>query len=236
MPEEKDTIKQEEKEEEKKVVKKSSKSPTKKATTKKTTGKKKTDSSKKTTKKSTTKKPTTKKSTTKKMVKKATKPASKATKKDTKSKKVTKKGDSTKTKKAEAKKKAPKSAKVSLYEQWIAEAIFNLKTEEKQYVSYARIKQYLLDYMDKGLYTLIPKRTKKTLESLKEKKLLKAKKDSYTFTSQGLKTIAPEKTIKRKKIDRPEKKPKKVVETKEPVRKEIVTLSGRVSKPTTTSE
>ena len=232
---EKEPITKEEKEEEKKVEKKAKNTTTKKTNTKKKTASKNQTTKKAATKKQTTKKAATKKTTTKKMVKKATKPTKRSTKKDDKkSKKTSKKATTTKAKGATKKTSAAaaKDIKKGLYTKWVSEAIFNLKTDEKQYVSYARIKQYLLDYMDTGLVQFIPKRTKKTLESLKEKKLLKAKKDSYTFTSQGLKTIAPEKTIKRKKVSRPEKKTNKVVETKEPVKKEFVTQSGRVSKQT----
>ena len=238
MPD-KDTIKQEKKGEEKNEETKEKKSTTKtkkRATTREVTKPKSKKDDSKTTQKSTrsnTKKSTTKKTATKEMVKKATKPTKKD---DTKSKKATKKTASKDVKKETPKKEATKPINIGIYGRWISEAIFNLQTEEKQYVSYAKIKQYLLDYMDQGLYSVLPKRAKKTLESLKEKKLLKARKESYTFTSKGLKMIAPDKKTKRKKVVRPEKKPKKVVEPVEFEREEVVTSFGRVSRPTPTSE
>ena len=84
--------------------------------------------------------------------------------------------------------------------------------------------------MEGPIAAMIPKQCKKAIVSLVEKKYLKAKKDSYAFSAKGKEKLAPAKVEKRKKIDRPEKKPapapkeapKKVVEVK--------TIYGRVSK------
>ncbi|OHT12222.1 hypothetical protein TRFO_18137 [Tritrichomonas foetus] len=202
----------------KKVVKKATtkKADAKAATkTKKATTTKKASTAAKPTKKTTTKKAATTKKATKATTKKVTKKA--ATKKKTDSKKKT---EST-----------PKAVKFNKFETWTGEAIAALQTEDKQWVSYARIKQYLVDYMDKVIPAMIPKMTKKALLDLTEKKLLKKKKESYSFTSKGKAKLQPEKIEKRKKIDRPVKKAKVVAPEPAQPAKEVITLSGRVSKP-----
>ena len=182
------------------------------------------------TKKVTAKKTAPKKATAaKKLVKKATKPAQKAVKAATKTTKKT----ATK-KKSSTEKKVKKETKKSFnkFETFVAEAIKAIATEEKPYVSYSKVKQYLLDYMPGGLVTVIPKMTKKTLNSLAEQKLLKAKKESFAFTKKGEEKLAPAKVEKRKKIDRPTKEKKeKPVEKEEPP-KTVKTMSGRISKQT----
>ena len=181
------------------------------------------------TKKVTAKKTAPKKAAAaKKLVKKATKPAKKAVKAATK---TTKK---TATKKSSTEKKVKKESKKTFnkFETFVAEAIKAIATEEKPYVSYSKVKQYLLDYMPGGLVTVIPKMTKKTLNSLAEQKLLKAKKESFAFTKKGEEKLAPAKVEKRKKIDRPTKEKKeKPVEKVEPP-KTVKTMSGRISKQT----
>ena len=203
----------------KKEAKPKTKKPAAKKTATKKETKKKAAPKKTTTKKAAPKKDAAKK--TKKLVKKAVKPKKAAPKKTTEKK--------TKKAKETTKKAAPKTAaKFGKYDQFIAEAIVATATEEKQWVSYSKIKQYLLDYMDGAIVAMIPKQCKKAILALVEKKYLKAKKDSYQFTAKGKEKLAPAKVEKRKKIDRPEKKV--APPPKEEPKKEIKTMSGRVSK------
>lgn len=193
------------------------KTVTKKATTKKETPKK--AATKKAAPKKTAAKKDSAKKATKKLVKKAVKPK-KTVKKSTEKKPA---------KEATTKKAAPKAAKFGKYDHFVAEAIVANATEEKQWVSYAKIKQYLLDYMDGAIVAMIPKQCKKAILALVAKKYLKAKKESYAFTAKGKEKLAPAKAEKRKKIERPVKKA--APEPKEEPKKENrVTMSGRVSK------
>ena len=218
------------KEEEKNVTPKDEEKKSKKVngdkkkvtSTKKTDNKKKTDEKKKETKKKTDEK---KKATKKKEEK------NKETKKktDDNNKKVTKKTDNNKKKATVQKKK--EETKINIYEKWVSEAIQSISTEENPYVSSLKIKQYLIDYMDQGIFYVIPKRAKKALDSLCEKKLLKSKKNSYAFSSLGKTKLIQEKIPKRKKVTRPIKKTNEVEEKKEEP-KEYQTSSGRVSKQT----
>jgi hypothetical protein len=101
--------------------------------------------------------------------------------------------------------KANKGKKVALsqsftkYENWVAEAIKANATKEKPYVSYSKVKQYIVDYMDGGVVYFIPRITKKSLLGLVNRKLLKAKKDSYAFTSTGRDKLEPKSVENRKK-------------------------------------
>ena len=196
---------------------------TKKTATKKTATKKSTEK-KTTTKKTATK---TKAAATKKLVKKAAKPTKKASKVVKKAAKKT-----SPKKKAEAKPKKTAKKSFSKFETFVAEAIKAISTEEKPYVSYTKVKQYLLDYMPGGLVTVIPKMTKKTLTSLAEQKLLKAKKESFAFTKKGEEKLAPAKVEKRKKIDRPVKETKEKAPAVPETPRTVTTLSGRISKQT----
>ena len=121
------------------------------------------------------------------------------------------------------------SQKFNIYEKWIAEAIFSQKTKEKEYVSFQKIKKYLLDYMDYGLYQVIPKRTKHALDELLGKKLIKSRKESYAFTTLGLINLAPKKIVRRNKLQRENKH--KTIEIETASKKNLVTLSGRISRP-----
>jgi hypothetical protein len=159
--------------------------------------------------------------------KKAVKAAAKAkpSKKATKVPKATKKSVKKTT-------KSTKSTEFSKFEKFVAEAIAALATTEKQFVSASKIKQYVFDYMEGGLAPTIPKLTKNAIGTLQAKKLIKAKKDSYSFTSKGKEVIAPAKVEKRRKVERAlvaKKKKVKVVEQPAKV-KTIVTLSGRTSR------
>jgi hypothetical protein len=176
-------------------------------------------------KKDSPKKETAKKSVSKKVVAKKTGPARTQIKKRvvgaTKAKSVKK------TKKA---KPLPTSSPYTKYQIWVAEAVQLLKTPEHPLVSFNKIKQYLLDYFDVKQPFRIPKLAKQACLSLLQKKLLKAKKDSYSFTKLGEKKIAPSKVEKRKKLMRAEKK-QKTLKTKEPVRNPVILGTGRVSRP-----
>jgi hypothetical protein len=182
-----------------------------------------------------TKKPSTpkpdkkvvKKSAPKKAIKGAAKPkAVPAVKKAAKAEKKIKKS----TTKKPVKKAGQKFSKI---ETFAAEAIAALATPEKEFVSYGRIKQYVLDYLDGGLATTIPKLTKNALIGLTATKLLKAKKDSYAFTAKGKETLAPATVEKRKKVVRPVKEKKKQSKqtAPEPLKKVTITLTGRATRP-----
>ena len=211
-----------------KIKKQKKKTDEKKKVTKKTD-----DNKKKATKKTDdNKKKVTKKTddNNKKVTKKTDDNKKKVTKKtDDNNKKVTKKTDNNKKKATVQKKK--EETKINIYEKWVSEAIQSISTEENPYVSSLKIKQYLIDYMDQGIFYVIPKRAKKALDSLCEKKLLKSKKNSYAFSSLGKTKLIQEKIPKRKKVTRPIKKTNEVEEKKEEP-KEYQTSSGRVSKQT----
>jgi hypothetical protein len=176
-------------------------------------------------KKTVTKKPAAKKSVSRKVVAKKTGPPRAQIKKRvvgaTKAKSVKK------TKKA---KPLPTSSPYTKYQIWVAEAVQVLKTPEHPLVSFNKIRQYLLDYLDVKQPFRIPKLAKQACLSLLQKKLLKAKKDSYSFTKLGEEKIAPSKVEKRKKVVRVEKK-QKIPKTKEPVRNPVILGTGRVSRP-----
>jgi hypothetical protein len=153
--------------------------------------------------------------------------------------KVSKKGLKPKAPKA-IKKSKTKSTKQSggsggltKYEKWAAEAIAALSTAEKSYVSAGKVKQYILDYFEAATPKTAPKLTNTALAVLQSKKLLKSKKDSYTFTTKGKETIGASKVEKRQKVVRAEPKKKKVVAkaVEKPAAKNVVTLSGRTSRP-----
>ena len=186
----------------KKVVKKSGEETKKKTTTKKAT-------TKKVSKKATTTKPTKKTSTEKKVKKEAPKKEKKEKKKTEKTEVV----------------KVP--AKFTKFQNFVAEAIKALSTEDKQWVSYARIKKYLYDFMETGMPQMIKTQTRHALSELTRFKLLKQKKDSYSFTSKGKEKICPEKVPSRKKIrqDPPAKSSKQPEELPPP--KEYVSWNGR---------
>jgi hypothetical protein len=134
--------------------------------------------------------------------------------------------------KSEKHKRVAKTHSFTKYEQWVAEAIKANATSEKPYVSYSKVKQYVLDYMDGGVVHFVPKLTKKTLLGLVARKFLKPKKDSYAFTSTGHEKLEPKSVESRKKVSRPEKKSKKVVTKEEPPAKTVITATGRISRPT----
>lgn len=234
-----ETKEKEEAEKTKKIEKKVKKTKESKATTEsaKTKGVKKAKKTKKTTKKTTKKKVTKPASEEKpKSTKKATKPkkTTKPEKKTTKpAKKATKKTE-TKPKKEAAEKKTTKKSptrQVHKYEKWILEAIVSLSTEDKPYVSYEKIKNYLFTYMDGTIAGTIPYQTRKTLDKLHEKGLIKKKKESYALRVAG-KKVAPTTIEKRKKVPEREIKPKRQqMVAYEPVEtKEFITFTGRVSK------
>jgi hypothetical protein len=132
-----------------------------------------------------------------------------------------------KTKKA---KSAPAPSAYTKYQVWVAEAVQQLKTPEHPFVSFNKIKQYLLDYVDAKQPFRIPKLGKQARLSPVHSKLLKARKNSYAFTKLGEGKIAPSKAEKRKKIVRKEKKQTKP-KTKEPVRNPVMLGTGRISRP-----
>ena len=185
---------------------------------------KKVEEEKKTTKKD--KKKSEKKKTTKKTDKKEKKETKKSTKKS--EKKVEKKTD--KKEKKEAKKSSSKSEKkVSAMTQFIAEAIASNATEEKQFVSEAKIKEYIFKYYDGSIPdALLKTQTKRQLERLVNNTLLKQKRNSYAFSSKGKREIEPSKVPTRKQNKRVEAKPEpeEVVEEK---KEEYVTQTGRTT-------
>jgi hypothetical protein len=128
-------------------------------------------------------------------IKKAVKAKVKATKP-----KVTKVAKPKITKAAKAT-KSKGSSEFSKFETYAIEAIALLATDEKPCISAAKVRQYVVDYDDKALVSQIPKYTKRALELLVAKKILKAKKDSYAFTVKG-KASAPDKVQTRKKVVR----------------------------------
>jgi len=127
-------------------------------------------------------------------------------------------------------KKATKAAATAFghYAVLIAEAITVSATEEKQWVSYAKIKQYLIDYMEGGQPAQIPKRGKSAILGLVGLKFLKAKKDSYAFTTAGRRKLAPSKVEKRGRIDRPAKAAPPA--PKPEPRREYIMMTGRTSR------
>jgi hypothetical protein len=137
--------------------------------------------------------------------------------------------------KAAGEKKVKKAKKVATpatgkYEIWVAEAIAANATEEHQYVSINKIRQYLVDYME-GQEFRIRKMAKVAALTLLDGKLLKAKKDSYAFTKAGKAKIAPETIEERKKVVRQEKKVAVKSVKDGPPKGAVITASGRVSKP-----
>jgi hypothetical protein len=196
-------------------------------------------------KKAVTKKPTVKKTSTKSAdsgkskapPKKAVKPkpsTTKATKPKPKAETPAKKLAKGKPQKRGRKpKKAAAVSQFNKFETLALEAVAISATDEKPYVSSTKIRQYLLDYEPTAKPGQIPRYAKLALASLVAKKILKPKKESYTFTLKG-KDVAPEKVQSRKKIVRPvkpAKKSKKTVEAVKQVKKPVITLSGRTSKP-----
>jgi hypothetical protein len=117
------------------------------------------------------------------------------------------------------------------YQVWVAEAIQQLKTPEHEYVSFGKIKQYLLDYLDTAAFR-IPKLAKQALLQLLGTKIVKAKRDSYAFTKAGEAKIAPKTVGKREKIEREAKVVAKSAK-EEPAKKVVILRTGRVSKPRT---
>jgi hypothetical protein len=164
---------------------------------------------------------------------KAKKPAPKAPVRSAIKKKIEKAAKPKPTKKTKAPK--PKVAiPASKYQAWVAEAIQTLGTAEHEYVSFGKIKQYLLDYLDAPV-AKIPKLAKQAVLQLVAIKLIKAKKDSFTFTKAGKAKIAPKTVEKRAKVERNEKvavkKKKPGKEKEEPVKPIVILGTGRVSKP-----
>lgn len=128
-----------------------------------------------------------------------------------------------------AKKAASAGGANTRYQQWIAEAIEQHRSPEHPYVSFAKIKRYLIDYLDAAVFR-IPKMAKQALALLLAEKLIKAKKDSYAFTKAGEAKIAPAKVEKRSKVVRKEKVTVKQVK-EEPSRGLVILGTGRVSRP-----
>jgi hypothetical protein len=114
------------------------------------------------------------------------------------------------------------------YEVWVAEAIQQLKTAEHEYVPFTKIRQYLLDYLDAPAEK-IPRLAKKAVLQLRALRLLKSKKDSYTFTKLGKAKIAPKAVDKRKKVERPEKE-KPAPKPEKPAQKLLDLGTGRIIK------
>jgi hypothetical protein len=212
-----------------------------------------TDSAKKPVKKSVKKKVPAKKGT---HSRKAGKPAapkssavrdagskkSKAAKAASVVKKVTKATAPKVTKVAKAKAAKPKSSKsapkasiqaksqFSKYEEFALKAIQATATDEKPYISSAKVKQYIFDYEEQAQSGQITKLVKRALTALVAKKFLKAKKDSYAFTVKGKKQ-APENVQNRKKVVRPAKVLIKERKVDDRPKKPTITLSGRASRP-----
>ena len=163
--------------------------------------------------------------------KKSSKKTDKKDKKESKksSKKSDKKAEK-KTEKKETKKSSSKSEKnVSPFTQFIAEAIASNATEEKQFVSEAKIKEYLFKYYDGSIPdALLKTQTKRQLERLVNNKLLKQKRNSYAFSAAGKHEIEPSKVPTRKQNKRAQVKPEpeEVVEEK---KEEYVTQTGRTT-------
>ena len=232
----------------KKITKKvtRTKTTTSKATTGKTTTTKSTG--KKVVKKKTTPKTETEEKTKSPAKPKAkattTKPAAKPKKATTtKTKKAVKKTENKKTteKKTTEKKTTPKPAKKTTeqgpkllkFEKWVAEAIKALSTEDKEWVSFLKIKQYLHDYMDGPNENFIPHQAKNTIQKFVEQKYLKKKRDSYAFTSKGKEKIAPSKVPSRSKIsgrtDAPKRRRFDAIE-EVTFNTQVKTQNGRLSK------
>lgn len=184
-----------------KPVKKTTKKKVTKAKATKTVEKKKTSKKSGEASKAKKVKKTTKKEAAAK-TKKVTKGTKKIAKKSTDSKKKTTKKKVTK---KEAPKKVERATPFSKYEKWVGEAIQALATEDKPYVSASRVKQYLIDYMEGAIFTMIPKMSRNALATLTEKKFLKKKKESYAFSAKGKEKLTQEKLPKHKKIERPVK-------------------------------
>jgi hypothetical protein len=129
-----------------------------------------------------------------------------------------------------AKKVKGSSPTYSKFEQFAIDAINVNASEASPYVSFAKIKQYAIDYVEKSKLGSIPKLVKKALLSLEVKKILKAKKDSYAFAAAG-KGLAGKKVPDRKKVIRETKKAAKPAEAGVTIAKPVVTTSGRTSRP-----
>lgn len=71
------------------------------------------------------------------------------------------------------------------YEMFIAEAIQHNMTEMCKLVSLTRIRDYVLTYMEHKNPEIIPKAVKKTCRILVARKLLRTKRDGFTFTTKG---------------------------------------------------
>jgi hypothetical protein len=119
------------------------------------------------------------------------------------------------------------SSQANKFETYAIEAVTVFATEEKPYVSASKIRQYLVDYDDTAV-PLIRRNTKRALDILVVKKILKAKKDSYAFTTKG-KALAPAKVQARKKVVRVVKPAPSKAEL--PPTKVTITLSGRATRP-----
>jgi seryl-tRNA synthetase len=120
------------------------------------------------------------------------------------------------------------TTKFTKTEKFIAEAIASLQKEDSKWVSDMKIVDYFKDYMEGGIPATYSSRVHKTLKSLLDKKLLKANKKKYQFSSLGEKKLKPSKLTTRNKINRPvkaeappEEKPQATVQ---------YTNSGRASK------
>jgi hypothetical protein len=135
-----------------------------------------------------------------------------------------------KTVKKSVKKAVKKSEAGAELKAWVAEAIQQFRTPEKEFVSFAKIKQYLLDYLDRQPSN-IGRLAKQTLLQLLADGLVKVKKDSYAFKKAGLEQLAPATVPDRKKIVREEKvKAEKVVRAA-PAKVPWILQTGRTSRP-----
>jgi hypothetical protein len=131
--------------------------------------------------------------------------------------------------------KKPRQAKAarpsySKFEQFAIDGINVNATEASPYVSFAKIKQYAIDYVEKTRLGSIPKLVKRALLGLEVKKILKAKRDSYAFAAAG-KGLALRKVPERTKVVREPTKADKPADAEVTIAKPLVTTSGRTSRP-----
>jgi hypothetical protein len=119
---------------------------------------------------------------------------------------------------------------IDKHSKWVMEAITVLATKERNFVSFAKIKNYLCDYMANEKLAVIPKLAKRALLSLVEGKWVTAKNDSYALSQKGKQTMASRTVEKRRKVDRTGTKP--VVDNVSLLPKVLIYPTGRISAET----